>query len=65
MRVDIRSRVLLANSVIVTLNGVDVTNRCVAADDVEGWAEVFRQWPPVRGEETERVHGTVKIELRR
>lgn len=65
MRIDIRSRALLALSVTVTLNGVDVTMRCVAADDVEGWAETYDVWPPRPGSVPERMGGDVRIELRR
>jgi hypothetical protein len=52
---------------VVLLDGLDVTRRCRAAHDGEGWAELMRMtvtgriWPWADGEVFRRMHGTVAI----
>lgn len=65
MMVCVGSRKLLAHAVIVTLDGEDVTLRAVAADDIEGWVEMYDPWPPKRDAGPVRRRGVVTIELKR
>lgn len=44
------------------LNGVDVSNDCIEADDEAGYALLIAKEGPRRGE-AERVEGDVRIEL--
>lgn len=75
MRVDVRNpeQQDIARRTTVTVDGIDVTRSCFAADSIEGWADVyvsepypstsFRVREDRKGLITTRLRGRVRLKV--